>query len=46
MAMFAARIDGETPELHEEGVRMRFIGRREAIPSGRAGRADGRGPRS
>ena len=29
MAMFAERIDGETPELHEEGVRMRFIGRRE-----------------
>jgi len=31
MAMFAERIDRETPELHEEGVRMRFIGRREAI---------------
>jgi undecaprenyl diphosphate synthase len=29
MEMFARRIDGETPELHEEGVRMRFIGRRE-----------------
>jgi undecaprenyl diphosphate synthase len=29
MAMFARRIDQETPELHEEGVRMRFIGRRE-----------------
>ena len=29
MAMFARRIDLETPELHEEGVRMRFIGRRE-----------------
>jgi undecaprenyl diphosphate synthase len=28
MAMFARRIDTETPELHEEGVRMRFIGRR------------------
>jgi undecaprenyl diphosphate synthase len=28
MAMFARRIDQETPELHEEGVRMRFIGRR------------------
>jgi undecaprenyl diphosphate synthase len=28
MAMFAHRIDIETPELHEEGVRMRFIGRR------------------
>ncbi|HEV7844825.1 MAG TPA: polyprenyl diphosphate synthase [Thermoleophilaceae bacterium] len=31
MAMFAARIDRETPELHEEGVRMRFIGRREGL---------------
>jgi undecaprenyl diphosphate synthase len=29
MAMFSRRIDQETPELHEEGVRMRFIGRRE-----------------
>ncbi len=28
MAMFARRIDLETPDLHEEGVRMRFIGRR------------------
>jgi undecaprenyl diphosphate synthase len=28
MAMFARRIEGETPELHAEGVRMRFIGRR------------------
>src|ERR1700685_746031 len=31
MAMFSARIAGETPELHREGVRMRFIGRREGI---------------
>ena len=31
MAMFAERIDRETPELHEEGVRMRFVGRREGI---------------
>jgi undecaprenyl diphosphate synthase len=31
MAMFAERIDGETPELKEEGVRMRFIGRREGV---------------
>jgi undecaprenyl diphosphate synthase len=31
MAMFAERIDGETPELKDEGVRMRFIGRREGI---------------
>jgi undecaprenyl diphosphate synthase len=29
MAMFERRIDRETPELHEEGVRMRFIGRRQ-----------------
>ena len=32
MAMFGERIDRETPELDEEGVRMRFIGRREGIP--------------
>jgi undecaprenyl diphosphate synthase len=32
MAMFAQRIADETPELHEEGVRMRFIGRREGVP--------------
>src|SRR5687768_15172000 len=31
MAMFAERIDRETPELDEEGVRMRFIGRRDGI---------------
>jgi undecaprenyl diphosphate synthase len=31
MAMFANRIDRETPELHDEGVRMRFIGRREGL---------------
>jgi undecaprenyl diphosphate synthase len=31
MAMFAERIDRETPELHDEGVRLRFIGRREAL---------------
>jgi undecaprenyl diphosphate synthase len=29
MAMMARRIEAETPELHDEGVRMRFIGRRE-----------------
>jgi undecaprenyl diphosphate synthase len=33
MSMFARRIAGETPELHEEGVRMRFIGRREGVPA-------------
>jgi len=31
MEMFARRIAGETPELHSEGVRMRFIGRREGV---------------
>ena len=31
MAMFAHRIETETPELHEEGVRKRFIGRRDRI---------------
>jgi undecaprenyl diphosphate synthase len=31
MAMFGERILGETPELHEESVRMRFIGRREGV---------------
>jgi undecaprenyl diphosphate synthase len=31
MQMFSRRIAGETPELHDEGVRMRFIGRREGV---------------
>jgi undecaprenyl diphosphate synthase len=31
MSMFAQRIVGETPELHDEGVRMRFLGRREGV---------------
>jgi undecaprenyl diphosphate synthase len=31
MAMFGERISSETPELNEEGVRMRFIGRREGV---------------
>lgn len=31
MAMFARRIDAETPELDAEGVRMRFVGRREGV---------------
>jgi undecaprenyl diphosphate synthase len=31
MAMFAERIDRETPELDAEGVRMRFIGRRGGL---------------
>ena len=33
MEMFGERIDQETPELQEEGVRMRFIGRREGVPT-------------
>jgi undecaprenyl diphosphate synthase len=40
MAMFAERIDRETPELDEEGVRMRFIGRREGISEHLTGRMD------
>jgi undecaprenyl diphosphate synthase len=31
MAMFSQRIAHETPELDREGVRMRFIGRREGV---------------
>ena len=31
MAMFGRRIDLETPELHDEGVRMRFVGRRDGL---------------
>jgi undecaprenyl diphosphate synthase len=34
MAMFAERIDRETPELDSEGVRMRFVGRREGLDAG------------
>jgi undecaprenyl diphosphate synthase len=30
--MFARRIEQETPELHAEGVRMRFIGRSADLP--------------
>jgi undecaprenyl diphosphate synthase len=33
IAMIASRIARETPELHEQGVRMRFIGRREGVPA-------------
>ncbi|HXB65824.1 MAG TPA: polyprenyl diphosphate synthase [Solirubrobacteraceae bacterium] len=32
--MFSRRIASETPELHAEGVRMRFIGRRAGVPDG------------
>lgn len=31
MDMFRRRIDSETPELDEQGVRMRFIGRRDRL---------------
>ncbi|MGN6257705.1 MAG: polyprenyl diphosphate synthase [Solirubrobacterales bacterium] len=34
MRMFGERIASETPELKEEGVRMRFIGRREGVDPG------------
>jgi undecaprenyl diphosphate synthase len=34
MQMFGERIDAETPELSDEGVRMRFIGRREGVEAG------------
>ena len=35
MEMFGRRIEGETPELHAEGVRLRFIGRRiDPVPPG------------
>jgi undecaprenyl diphosphate synthase len=40
MAMFAERIERETPELDEEGVRMRFIGRREELDPELTGRMD------
>jgi undecaprenyl diphosphate synthase len=34
MQMFGRRIELETPELHAEGVRMRFVGRRTAPVAG------------
>jgi undecaprenyl diphosphate synthase len=34
MSMMGERILGETPELDTEGVRMRFIGRREGLDEG------------
>ncbi len=34
MDMFGRRIEAETPELHEQGVRMRFVGRRaDPVPA-------------
>jgi undecaprenyl diphosphate synthase len=32
IAVMAARIERETPDLHAQGVRMRFIGRRDDAP--------------
>jgi undecaprenyl diphosphate synthase len=40
MAMFAERIDRETPELNDEGVRMRFIGRRDSLSEKLTSRMD------
>jgi undecaprenyl diphosphate synthase len=40
MQMFGERIDAETPELNDEGVRMRFIGRREGVAPGLVERMD------
>jgi undecaprenyl diphosphate synthase len=40
MRMFAELIESETPELNEEGVRMRFIGRREGVSKRLADRMD------
>jgi len=34
MQMFGERIASETPELKDEGVRMRFVGRREGVDPG------------
>ncbi len=45
MAMFAELIESETPELDEQGVRMRFIGRRDEV-SDDLRRAHGRRPSS
>jgi undecaprenyl diphosphate synthase len=43
MKMFGERIDAETPELDAEGVRIRFVGRRNGVPEElveRMGRAE------
>jgi len=34
MALFTGLIESETPELDEEGVRIRFVGRRDGVPDG------------
>jgi undecaprenyl diphosphate synthase len=38
--MFGERIESETPELHAEGVRMRFIGRRDGLAANLVERMD------
>jgi undecaprenyl diphosphate synthase len=40
MRMFSRRIKTETPELRDEGVRMRFIGRRDGISAALAEQMD------
>jgi undecaprenyl diphosphate synthase len=40
MAMFAELIESETPELDEQGVRMRFIGRRDEVSEDLRNRMD------
>jgi undecaprenyl diphosphate synthase len=40
MRMFGQRIEAETPELHDEGVRMRFVGRRAGVPQDLCDRMD------
>jgi len=40
MRMFSQRIVAETPELHDEGVRLRFIGRREGVSGALADQMD------
>jgi undecaprenyl diphosphate synthase len=40
MRMFGERIASETPELKQEGVRMRFVGRREGVDPGLAERME------
>ncbi|HEY5196882.1 MAG TPA: polyprenyl diphosphate synthase [Solirubrobacteraceae bacterium] len=40
MRMFSQRIIAETPELHDEGVRLRFIGRRDGVSGALADQMD------
>jgi undecaprenyl diphosphate synthase len=40
MRMFSQRILAETPELHDEGVRLRFIGRRDGVSAALADQMD------